>query len=104
MIGEVVEDALDQRLVGDAAFCSQPREERTAERVAGEDPVQVAASDAAVDADRAIGVAPRFANQIEHRPGEPPALGDAEMHLVAAYHCAAGDLAAGGLGGALLAA
>ena len=55
--GQMIEDALDSGLVGDAAdrAVAEPAEEGVAEAVGGEDAVQVAAHDLAVLGNRALG-------------------------------------------------
>src|SRR5260221_14613060 len=79
---------------------AEPGEEGAAERVAGEQPVQIAAGDPAVRADRAVAAAA----EIQHRARDARAGGDAEMHLVAAHRRGAGDIDAGGLDQPLVAA
>src|SRR6266436_222192 len=99
MVGEVVEHGLDLRVVFDRATRGpEPCEEGATELVAGEEPVQIAAGDPSVGADRAVGPPPK----LEHRTGKPGADGDAEMHLIAPYRHAARDLGAGGLAEPLL--
>src|SRR5271155_1208815 len=97
MVGEAVEHLVDHRVVGDgAARDPKPGEKGAAEAVAREEAVQITPGDPAVGADRAVGTAPALKTQIEHRPGEPGAAGDAEMHFIAAPRHAARDLPAGG--------
>ena len=59
MVGEAVEHPLDHLLIGDRAGCrAEPREKGVPKHVAGKQPVQIAAGNQAVGADRAVQAAP----------------------------------------------
>jgi hypothetical protein len=99
VVGEHVEGMVDQRIISDDTGPSEPCQKYLTIRVAGEQPVQIASGDAAIGADRTVGPAA----ETEHRPRQPCAAGDAEMHLVAVYRGAAGQFDAGRRGETLVA-
>ena len=80
--GQPVQHRLDLRLVGKPARVpvAERGEERMAESVVGEDPVQVAAGNASVGGDGAISAAVGEARE-GPRPVRP--LGATDVHLIA---------------------
>src|SRR5690348_3729998 len=91
MIGEAVEHIFDHRLVFDRVSSrTEPCEKGAAERIAREQPVQIAAHDAPGGAERAI----RMAIQFEHWALESSSRRHPQMHFVAPYRHASRELAA----------
>src|SRR6516164_10710353 len=79
MFGEGIEGRLDLLLVGEfAGIGVKPFEKGAAERIASEEPVQVAPGDSAVAADAAV----KAVGKAEHRSLEFHPGRVAEMHLV----------------------
>src|SRR5262249_39718295 len=93
---EIVERALDRRLVGEVARRrAEVLEESGAEAIRREQPVERAAGDPAVGADRAVEMAcPIRADNFQHRPRAVRTVGAPEMDLVAGDGLACGELAA----------
>ena len=98
MIGKRIERRLDLMFIGDVADIGAERlEKSTAERIAGEEPMQIASGDAAIAAHAAVGAA----GQVQHRTCEFRPGGHAEMHLVTFDRHAGGKLDTRGLGESL---
>src|SRR5580658_7410436 len=87
MLREGVERRFDPLLVVETriARAAEPRQESTAEGIAGEEAVEMAAGDAAVGRDGAVAARA----EAQHRPRGARAVAPAEMHLVAAHGRAA---------------
>src|ERR1051325_4496764 len=85
MLGEAVEHIFDR-----AGSSTEPCEKGAAERITGDQPVQIAAHDAPVAIDRAIPTAIQF----EHWALESSSRRHPQMHFVAPYRHAGRELSA----------